>query len=599
MPNQSHIRQLRERRPRQLTLTDMGLVNGSGSGYEEDELAQDSFLASDNDEFTLVTSDIQPTRGRPRKNMRARSSRLARKPEPRSRGSSIEFEDGNRRRSGRSTRNVKSMRDTTALDDDDEEFYIVDTKEPAVPKVISVKEVFQPLPPDSDFPLFHTTVCETCGQGPVSAKGQLIGCQGCSLTFHKVCLGYRSKREHLATKVGEDSFVLQCRWCVCIHLKKDKNAPRYNMCQSCKGNGPSCTAFSTKKTANQEEKLRAENDGVDPITPVDASLINNPQHVLFRCTRCKRGWHFEHLPPLSGPQSIPDSGTSPSDIREQRLAEYSGNWNCRDCATNEKVQALVAWRPASKVIEPNQTYDDFREDDREFLVKWQDRSYFHCSWMPGAWVYGVVATTSRMTFAKRDAIESQLKLNEKDAIPEEYLLTDVILLVKMDKSIPSSRKEKSKEADLARISQVKQVYVKFQGLGYQEAVWDSPPSPDSGRIYDTFKAAYEEYLCGKYFPHDSYDKMRERVRAYRNGPFEDLKAQPAGIKRGKLMEYQMEGVSWILYNYHQSRNVILADEMGLGKTVQVVTLLTTLIQDKPKVSLLLLVPSNCCFIWRR
>ncbi|ROT37695.1 hypothetical protein SODALDRAFT_279814 [Sodiomyces alkalinus F11] len=601
--NQPQARQLRERRPKQLTLTSMGLMNGLDSAFGEDELAQDSFFASnkasDNDDFTLVTSDINPTRGRPRKNMRPKSTRLGKSSDPKSRGSSIEFED--RRRSGRATRNLNSMRDTTALDDDDEEFYIVDTREPTVPRAISAKEVFQPLPPDSDFPLFHTPVCETCGQGPVSSKGQLIGCQGCCLTFHKVCLGYRAQRDHLATKIGNDSFVLQCKWCIGMHLKKDKNAPRYSACQSCKENSPSCAPFSQKKTATQEEKLRAENDGVDPITPVDTTLVNNPQHVLFRCTKCKRGWHFEHLPAPSGQQSTPNSNASPSSVREQRRAEYSGDWSCRDCATtNDKVQTLVAWRPVSKDVEPGRSCEEFREDDKEYLVKWQDRSYSHCSWMPGAWIFGTVTAASRLTFAKKDAAESLLKRDEKDAIPEEYLLIDVVLLAKMDKSSSSSRKERSKEADLARISHVKQIYVKFQGLSYHEAVWDSPPSPDSGRIYDSFKAAYEEYLSGKHFPNDSCEKMRDRVRAYKDSPFEDLKVQPPGIKRGKLMEYQMEGVSWILYNYHQNRNVILADEMGLGKTVQVVTLITTLVQDKPRCwPFMVVVPNSTCANWRR
>ncbi|CAN0433664.1 unnamed protein product, partial [Discosporangium mesarthrocarpum] len=38
---------------------------------------------------------------------------------------------------------------------------------------------------------------------------------------------------------------------------------------------------------------------------------------------------------------------------------------------------------------------------------------------------------------------------------------------------------------------------------------------------------------------------------------------------GQLRDYQMEGVSWMLYNWTQGRGSILADEMGLGKTLQV------------------------------
>ena len=49
------------------------------------------------------------------------------------------------------------------------------------------------------------------------------------------------------------------------------------------------------------------------------------------------------------------------------------------------------------------------------------------------------------------------------------------------------------------------------------------------------------------------------------------------------MEYQMEGMNWLLYNFHREKNVILADEMGLGKTIQVIAALTALITEKPKV----------------
>jgi SNF2 family DNA or RNA helicase len=48
--------------------------------------------------------------------------------------------------------------------------------------------------------------------------------------------------------------------------------------------------------------------------------------------------------------------------------------------------------------------------------------------------------------------------------------------------------------------------------------------------------------------------------------------QPAYLKPpkgGKLREYQMVGLEWMLSLYNNKLNGILADEMGLGKTVQV------------------------------
>lgn len=46
-------------------------------------------------------------------------------------------------------------------------------------------------------------------------------------------------------------------------------------------------------------------------------------------------------------------------------------------------------------------------------------------------------------------------------------------------------------------------------------------------------------------------------------------AQPAMLKLGKLREYQLVGLQWMVSLYKNRLNGILADEMGLGKTVQV------------------------------
>ncbi|CRK41058.1 hypothetical protein BN1723_004999 [Verticillium longisporum] len=288
-------RQLRDRQPRQLKLTKMAFANGNSFG-DDDELALANLLNKsdgEDDDFQLITSDVVPRTGRGRKSLKKLKSSRSNYAARSSRDSSIEFED-DRRRSRRSTRNTKIMTDITAMDDDFSS--VEEGKTTTAPKVVSVKEVFKPLPPDSDFSEYHVSVCDVCNQGSISNRGQVIGCQGCSLSFHKGCINSRAQRDHMATKVGDDSFVLQCKWCIGIYRKKDANAPHHAMCQSCKEDGKACKPFSKKKTAREEEKLRQDNGGVDPITKVEPYLVNNSEVVLFRCTTCKRGWHFEHLP---------------------------------------------------------------------------------------------------------------------------------------------------------------------------------------------------------------------------------------------------------------------------------------------------------------
>ncbi|UNI20583.1 hypothetical protein JDV02_006655 [Purpureocillium takamizusanense] len=589
-------RKLRQRPPQPASLYTANTK--SVVDLENDELAHDPQQPSDQDDgdFRPVVSDISYKKSRrgvalQRTNRIGIQRQLARsraKAKTGSDGSDIEFEQP--RRSSRATRNMFDMRDDALMDD--ESFYVVEDKLPGAPKVVSVREVFQPLPADSTFGTVHMASCHTCGGS--KQRGQIVHCQGCSLSYHKHCLGVRSQRDHLVTKIGDESFVLQCRYCINIYRKKDKVSPRHSMCQTCKEAGEACAPFSQKKTSRQEEKLREENGGTDPITTVSPRLINNKEVLLFRCVTCHRGWHLDHLP-RAGSEPI---GT---DVSSERLKDYMVDWQCNECSTTKhKIHRLVAWRPSTQpVTEESLTlpYDSLSDDDKEYLIKWETRSYFHCTWMSGAWVYGVSAAGMRTSFGKKDAQHSLLSLTEKEAIPEEYLLADIVFNVKMRSSAPRA---KSKTAELENITSVSKVLVKFQGLGYDDVVWDSPPTEDMGEAYSAFREAYHEYVEGKYFQNEPWPKIRERIKVFRAADLEEVDVQPAGLKRGKLMGYQVEGLNWLLGNYHGERSVVLADEMGLGKTVQVVSLVTYLVQEKPKCwPFLIVVPNATCPNWRR
>ncbi|KAJ6443269.1 chromatin remodeling complex subunit (Chd3) [Purpureocillium lavendulum] len=567
---------------------------------ENDELANDPQQPSDqdDDDFRPVVSDLSFNKKSRRVGALQRAHRMGlhRRLGQKSRtatrngsdGSDIEFEQP--RRSSRATRNMLDMRDDAFMDD--ESFYVIDDKSPAAPRVLSIREVFQTLPADSSFAMVHMGTCHTCGGS--KQRGQIVHCQGCSLSYHKHCLGIRSAREHLVTKIEEDSFVLQCRYCINITRKKDKGAPKHSMCQTCRADGEACAPFSQKKTTRQEEKLREENGGTDPITAVSPKLVNNQDILLFRCVTCHRGWHLDHLP-RAGSEPI---GT---DVKSERLKDYMVDWQCNECSTTKhKIHRLVAWRPSNQLVREDSappSFEDLNDDGKEYLVKWETRSYFHCTWMSGAWIFGTSVAAMRSAFSKKDAEHSLLKMTEKEAIPDEYLMADIIFNVKMRSSAPRA---KSKTSELENTTHVSKVLVKFQGLGYDDVVWDSPPAEGLGEAYSAFREAYHEYVEGKYFQADSYPKIRERIKKFKSADLEEVDVQPAGLKRGKLMGYQLEGLNWLLGNYHGDRSVVLADEMGLGKTVQVVSLVTYLVQEAPKCwPFLIVVPNATCPNWRR
>ncbi|EPQ28278.1 uncharacterized protein PFL1_04105 [Pseudozyma flocculosa PF-1] len=61
---------------------------------------------------------------------------------------------------------------------------------------------------------------------------------------------------------------------------------------------------------------------------------------------------------------------------------------------------------------------------------------------------------------------------------------------------------------------------------------------------------------------------------------ERITEQPTILVGGKLKEYQIKGLQWMVSLYNNRLNGILADEMGLGKTIQTISLITFLIEHK-------------------
>nr|CAH8868764.1 unnamed protein product [Trichobilharzia regenti] len=61
---------------------------------------------------------------------------------------------------------------------------------------------------------------------------------------------------------------------------------------------------------------------------------------------------------------------------------------------------------------------------------------------------------------------------------------------------------------------------------------------------------------------------------------EEIKEQASILVHGRLKEYQLRGLEWLVSLYNNNLNGILADEMGLGKTIQTIALITYLMEKK-------------------
>lgn len=537
---------------------------------EDDDEDEDESSGSD-----ILRSDVLPGRKRKRRSLRPS------KPE--------KIQRSGVRQSDRTTRAMNNMGEASMND-----IYRSDSEpKAAAPKLTQVREVFPTLPRNDLFRSRHAEGCEVCYSGPNVAP--LIYCQGCSLAYHKNCIGTRSTREHLVTKVGNEQFVLQCKRCINIYQKKDGTAPNLAKCQDCAQEGASCKPFRHRKSTQQEMKDREDNGGQDPVIGVSLELINNAHNVLFRCTKCSRAWHYHHLPPLS--QYAMDINRDNEELADERFREYSNHWMCKECndTNKQKVGGLIAWRPSDvETYRPGASCDMIPEDEKQYLVKWENQSYFRAAWFSGAWTWGVTAPAMRKAFYKR---EDGPKMRTEDAIPEEYLRIDIVLDIKYTSYV----EVRSEEIDKARIKEVDKALIKYKGLGYEDAVWEKVPTPEDGDRWLDFVTAYNDWVAGRYVRYPKQGALKARLEKIRSSPFAKLEKQkqPDNLVGGELMKYQIEGLNWLYYQWYCQKNGILADEMGLGKTIQVIAFMATLVQDHNCFPFLIVVPNSTAANWRR
>lgn len=493
------------------------------------------------------------------------------------------------RQSNRSTRNRENMQETGLVD-----VYRSDSEPPqsnAAPKVVGVREAFKELSRNSAFRNRHIQGCDTCGNG--TDIGPLVYCQGCSFAYHKGCLGNRNGRDHLVTKFGEGDFVLQCKRCVNTAQKRDHTAPDLARCQVCRETGLSCVPFRDRKSPLQEQKEREENKGEDPIAEVSPGLINNMDNVLFRCISCWRGFHYHHLPTRLTHHM--DIDRDDDEAAEERFQEYSRDWKCKDCVGARKVTAIIAWRPSDMdSYVAGFSCEMMNEDEKEYLIKWEEQSYFRATWQPGAWTWGVTAPAMRKAFNKK---EDGPKMRTEDAIPEEFLRIDIVLDVKYTSIVDIH----TEEIDKARIKEVDQALIKYKGLGYEDAVWEKVPTSEDGDRWIDFVTAYNDWVLGRYVKIPKQGPLRIRLEKARATPFTKLEKQkqPENLTGGELMKYQVDGLNWLYYQWYSKKNGILADEMGLGKTIQIIGFMATLVQDHNCFPFLVVVPNSTCANWRR
>ncbi|KAF3157488.1 hypothetical protein TWF569_000067 [Orbilia oligospora] len=546
----------------------------------------------------IIVSDLQDTPSHWKKKGRNTARVLSdsdddisgrtRKKQSKKRARSWSEEEVENRRSGRTAHFKGSLKER-----DEDDIEAVEVK-PSAPRVVYQQEVFKEFSHDSQFAQVHTRWCDTCSDPAGRQKGPLVLCQGCSSAFHKGCIGNRASREHLVTKLSDHQdhqFVLQCKRCIRKAHKAEKRPPRLDVCLDCRAVGRSCEPFRKIPVTKAEREAT-------PEVNVPGFKINNPENILFRCCKCHRACHFHHLPHRGG-SSTPQASTG---IAKMRLNQYNSDWTCLDCVEigDGKIKDLVAWRPSDDALkESKDTFDsgihEFDHDEIEYLIRLAGDDFSKAKWSSGAWVYTIAFPAMRTAFEKNNPPP---KWTSADAIPESYFRIDIIFDVKYTSIVPNM----TENVERHRIREIIEVFVKFKGLGYEEAMWVPPPSEEEEERYADFKRAYFEYCKGNHvrLPRGvlkSIQTLREKFKANFN-PLE-VKTQPKYISGGTLKDYQIEGMNWLYYRWFLGKNAILADEMGLGKTIQIISFLEVLRQEHKVWPCLVVAPHSTVPNWVR
>ncbi|KAG9443646.1 hypothetical protein H6P81_014986 [Aristolochia fimbriata] len=202
----------------------------------------------------------------------------------------------------------------------------------------------------------------------------------------------------------------------------------------------------------------------------------------------------------------------------------------------------------------------------EFYIKWKGQSYLHCQWKSFSELQNLSGFKKVINYTKRVMEERKYRnsLSREEAevhdVSKEMEL-DLLKQYSQVERIFADRLNRSGGDDVTP-----EYLVKWRGLSYAEATWEK--DTDIGFAQD----AIDEYKARE-VAMAVQGKMVDLQRKKSKASLRKLDEQPEWLKGGKLRDYQLEGLNFLVNSWRNDTNVILADEMGLGKTVQSVSML--------------------------
>lgn len=258
---------------------------------------------------------------------------------------------------------------------------------------------------------------------------------------------------------------------------------------------------------------------------------------------------------------------------------------------------------------------------REFFVKYEGLSYWHCDWVPEV-VIEVFHKILHRVYTNRNDMTTPPTSDslgvQGDEEGDEERGEDVEIQQKYyDSSLEKTYYRNGIKPTYLAIHRVlnykrtkrgdEWYLIKWRDLGYEHSTWEMDGGEVAVQIRDWQKLIDGYWAHKKYMEeceekaHAAQEKTNKRGKgkgakgkrasdaaaaeaeelANRPDPQERFDVQPPYLDAtgGRLHPYQLEGLNWLRFSWSQKTDVILADEMGLGKTVQTVTFLYSLFKE--------------------
>ncbi|KAJ3241101.1 hypothetical protein HDU81_001887 [Chytriomyces hyalinus] len=234
-----------------------------------------------------------------------------------------------------------------------------------------------------------------------------------------------------------------------------------------------------------------------------------------------------------------------------------------------KVHLILAWqeRETDAVIKNSSIWT------RKYLVKFADRSFKDVQWVDAHWL-NLHAKMKLVNFLRADHSEQE---TAEDVIqPEWTLIGEIIQFDELHKKM----------------------LVSWKGRDLEEVTWEDVPEASSKQ--PDYEDALKRFNARKSINSERDRKsIASKIAKWRSKSLAGIRYQPKCITGGILHDYQVQGLDWLVSNYHLNSSSILADDMGLGKTIQVASFLHYLFRTIAVYPILVIVPNATISNWMR